>query len=389
MRILIINELYNGGGTEVQTIRERDYFVKQGHEVYVLTFDSQLPENLEGFELNIPLNYNGIWKALNRLICFRGISKQIRRIISKISPNVIHVNNIVNVRLSVANEIVNYPVIQTIRDYAAVCPKATCIYENGEECDGYRLSNCWECIKNSLGYIIKYIGLQKFNWIRINRFNAFVSPSQALADKCTLNGIKTVCLNNPFDFTKITDEGKSCGDKKIFLYYGYIALIKGVDLIFEAFDTIDTNNFEVWFVGKVDPQIEVSFQDKIKGRNYAIYQGEKTFSEIMELYKYVYCVIVPSKWIENYPNTVLEAIANRTMVIGSNRGGIPELITNKRLLFDIHDLQSIKISILTVLNFTDQEYNEIVETQFQEITINNTQKMYYKKLMELYSKIIN
>jgi glycosyltransferase involved in cell wall biosynthesis len=38
--------------------------------------------------------------------------------------------------------------------------------------------------------------------------------------------------------------------------------------------------------------------------------------------------VVPSKWHENYPYVVLQAFAAGKPVVGSNRGGIPELVVD-------------------------------------------------------------
>ena len=45
-------------------------------------------------------------------------------------------------------------------------------------------------------------------------------------------------------------------------------------------------------------------------------------------------IIVPSK-ADSCPNTVLEAIYNNVVVIGSRAGGIPELLEDEEALFDI------------------------------------------------------
>ena len=47
------------------------------------------------------------------------------------------------------------------------------------------------------------------------------------------------------------------------------------------------------------------------------------------------CVAVPSVWYENSPNSILESFAYHTPVIGSNFGGMAELIQHRKngLLF--------------------------------------------------------
>ena len=117
------------------------------------------------------------------------------------------------------------------------------------------------------------------------------------------------------------------------------------------------------------------------------YLGVKSFDEIMELYPRVYCVVVPSYWIENYPNTALEAVANKTIVIGSGRGGIPEIIRDERLLFDILDLDSFRKCLDYVLQMGKEEYGIITEQMFEYLQMHNTQERYYERLLEIYRTI--
>ena len=61
-----------------------------------------------------------------------------------------------------------------------------------------------------------------------------------------------------------------------------------------------------------------------------------------------YCVIVPSKLFDNYPTTVLEAMGNKTLVIGSNVGGVAEIINDPLFLFDLSNVNSVEKTIKNV-----------------------------------------
>ena len=172
------------------------------------------------------------------------------------------------------------------------------------------------------------------------------------------------------------------------MQYGLISKRKGVDQFLSVIDEIKNEDIEVWFIGEVEKSYQTTFFNKIAKHSFIKYLGIKSFEDIMVLYAQVYCVVVPSLLIENYPNTVLEAIANRTLVIGSNRGGIPELIKDNRFLFDILDLESFKNSINTALNTNAEQYKTVTEQSFSIIYNNNAPEMYYQRLMEIYYTII-
>ncbi len=109
----------------------------------------------------------------------------------------------------------------------------------------------------------------------------------------------------------------------------------------------------------------------------------------MEIYADIYCVIVPSLWLENYPNTVLESIANKTLVIGSNRGGIPELIGNSDLLFDITKEDDLYHKIQYVINLDKDKYIKFVEDRYNFIKENNSSDTYCMRLENIMKDIIN
>ncbi len=63
-------------------------------------------------------------------------------------------------------------------------------------------------------------------------------------------------------------------------------------------------------------------------------------------------VVVPSLWHENYPYVIFEAFAKGKPVIGSRRGGIPELVTDGEtgLIFEPDD----PVELATKIRFLAQ-----------------------------------
>ena len=59
MKILIINALQSGGGTEVQTQREKSLLLEKGHDGFLITFDSNQGRSRSGNTFNIPYEVVG------------------------------------------------------------------------------------------------------------------------------------------------------------------------------------------------------------------------------------------------------------------------------------------------------------------------------------------
>jgi glycosyltransferase involved in cell wall biosynthesis len=66
------------------------------------------------------------------------------------------------------------------------------------------------------------------------------------------------------------------------------------------------------------------------------FEGYKSGEELKNLFKNSAFVVFPSEWYENAPITILESFAYGKPVIGSNIGGIPEIVIDEKmgLLFE-------------------------------------------------------
>lgn len=322
MRILVINGKRVYGETEVQIQTEIGILRSHGVETALLTFDDKLPEHLDmepDHQYNIPLASNNLQKVRHRFLASKSLSKKIRAIVELEKPDCVHIHNIVLAPFDVYGAIRGFRTIQTLQDYSYVCPKATCVKANGEACLGYKRESCLKCFGLNLGFAFKLLCLKRLEKVRLASVETFVAPSEALANACTQNGIKTATLNNPFDFSLL--KGKPKSRSKNFLYYGAICERKGVGILAEAFAIFKKahQDAKLLLAGAVEPDFARKFE-AICQADFVEYKGVMTPSAIMELYSEVHCVVMPSLWLENYPNTVLEAAANKTLVIGSDRG---------------------------------------------------------------------
>ena len=79
--------------------------------------------------------------------------------------------------------------------------------------------------------------------------------------------------------------------------------------------------------------------------------------------------VIPSEWNEQYGRIIQEAVACGSIVIGSDIGSIPEIITNKNFIFKPGDVNHLKEKIENVY----YNYNKFKE-DFEEIEFNVNNK---------------
>ena len=95
-------------------------------------------------------------------------------------------------------------------------------------------------------------------------------------------------------------------------------------------------------------------------------------------------MVVPSIWMENYPTTVLEGMLSKNLILGSNRGGIPDMLANSRgIIFDIEKSESVIETLDRICNMDNKEYSDIVVDAYNYTKKNNSYDTYYKRIIEV------
>lgn len=167
--------------------------------------------------------------------------------------------------------------------------------------------------------------------------------------------------------------------------------LTGVEQLIEAFSEFskDKDDVELHLAGML-PEVYKGTLDKLLsqyGKGKIQYIGKLEYNDmIMELLK-VHTVVIPSLWIENYPNTALEAMSVGCLVLGSERGGMREIIGTERFIFNVLDKADIVEKLELAYGISEDEYKKITITGQNRVRSNNSFEMYYKRLMKCFSNI--
>jgi glycosyltransferase involved in cell wall biosynthesis len=155
---------------------------------------------------------------------------------------------------------------------------------------------------------------------------------------------------------------ESC-DRNFILFVGRFDLHKGADILIRAFAKIAKNReaIKLLFVGPdhglpsnggviklreyLTRQIPLAVRERIE------YLGALPQSKIEKLRTQAYLTIVSSRY-DNFPNTVIEAMAAGCPTIATNTGGIPEMIFDGRngLLVAGEDVDGLAAAIAKMLD---------------------------------------
>ena len=239
-------------------------------------------------------------------------------IFERAKPDVLHTNTIVGLTGSIwrAAKRRQIPVLHTLRDYFLLCPRTTLLRSNGNDCVDAPLpcrilrsgklpaTECVDAVTAPSRFVLQ----------RHLEAGAF---ENAVAEV-----VPNACEGLVDDLPDRSGSTVTRG-----LYLGQIDHHKGVGLLMETLDGLlsEDNGLEFDFggVGPMEREL-TAFCARFPGR--ARYHGMVSGETKAQLLRDAHFVTVPSVWNDNFPRTMLDAFSNGLPVIGTRRGGIPEVV---------------------------------------------------------------
>lgn len=390
MKVIIFSTHYKRGGAELQAIFERNILNRKNIQTLYVTFDPDLDNgySCEEGHINLEGKYKTIKRRLLNLFVDPILYLKVTKLLKSEKPDLVHFHNITYGFITLAMAARKFKTIQTMHDYAYVCDKSMkCITNEYRVCESCSYSNCKrQCfdsgIKGRLLLLYKW-NVRKLNrYIRNRNIDFIISPSKKLSDYLNDNGYKSVVVNNPLDLDEFTHQ-KCLTQKKKVLMYGSLREDKGIYQLLDAFRVTDYHNIELELIGPKGKDLDDRRFEYLLKKSGANYLGVYNHKEITRKLAEVYAVIIPSLWMENYPNTALEGMLTDCIVCGSDRGGIPEMVVSRNLLFDVLDPEDIKRCLRYLDCMSEYERIQLCNIQKAKILENNTPEAYLGKLADI------
>lgn len=383
MKLVIINECKSFGGAEVYTQTLSQLLRGAGHLVYNIYFQQQ---DIDYADCEQVCGCGS--SMVNKVIFNPAYYHRLRRAITAIAPDIVILNNVFSAPLTQYLAIHGLRCVQVVHDYGIVCPKSTCITDSGEVCAGYAHENCLaRCTYHGSRAVlaIKLLQLKLTAPIRKRYIAQFISPSQKLAEYAQAHGYSCTAIPNPVPLT-IADEHPVAADCHRYIYIGSLNRNKGIYTLLPAFRTFAaTRDVHLDLYGQASDATTRDFVESFADAKIH-YHGPVTHDVIERVLAGGYALIVPSCWMENYPTTVLEGFASRILVIGSDRGGIPELLAGGRGIAYPYGEAGLVGALERAEAISDSDYARYTERGASYVAANNTPEVYLARLMQHLAK---
>ncbi len=396
MKVLIVNKfLYPNGGSETYIFKLGEALKNKGHEVQYFGMEHPgriVSNNVESYTSNMDFHGGKLGKLLYpfKIIYSLEARKKIRAVLDDMKPDVVHLNNInFQITPSIIYEIRAWEkknsrrckIVFTAHDYQWICPNHMMCRTDGTVCDactGGKFSNCirYSCIHGSklrsiLGAVEGYYYKMRKTYGLVD---VIVAPSQFLYDRFAVNPLlkdKLVMMHNFLDVKEGVSE--SVEEKPYALYFGRFSVEKGVKTLLSVAKSLPDIKFV--FAGSGPLEDEVNATANVV--NYGFLTGDK----LVSLIKGASFSIYPSEWYENCPFSVMESQMYRVPVVGSNIGGIPELISGG-VLFEAGNEDELRAAISRLM--TDVSALEELRAGCDSIVFDSVDE-YTDRMLKIYA----
>lgn len=400
MKILLVHKcFYYKGGAEVFFFEVARVLKEHGHQIAFFSVNDK--ENIQSewskYFIDAP-NFKSSnpfikFKALIQIPYNLSTKKSFEKLLNDFKPDIVHCFNImtqISPSVMVAAHKRNIPILISHNDYKHICPNYK-LYNNGHICDlckdgHYYHCALTKCSHNSLSFsIASTIESYVHKWMKIYEKNTtihlFACDYMAKeTERFWKRHIKSGKVMNPFNVPPLPHQYKN---GEFGLYFGRLIDEKGVDILLKALTIAKDLPFVIIGNGPEEEALK-NFAKEHKLQNIK-FVGPKWGKELdfyLHNAKYVVC---PSMWQENFPYVILQAFAACKPVIGSKRGGIPEMITKDRgLIYEAEDYKELA-RLMKLLNDNPQKCKELGLSARTWVENNFNDNTFYESLINNYN----
>lgn len=401
MKVLFINNTYKRiGGAEVYIYELMKKLEENHHETFFFAIDYE--DSI--FDDRVCV-YQDIYKrSIKKYVLYYYFNPflyfKLRDFIKKVKPDIIHINNNGAFTSSILFllKFLSVPIIQTVHDHSLVCPGKYFSRPTGKQClNSYGLN----CVKEGCIPPTQYAYTlipKIINNILMSKIALFIAPSKILQSRLMSNGFSNVIYlpnfvdANKFGHNDVADNQSNRGINNNILFVGQISEEKGICYLLMAIKELLSQGTQC-HLDIVGDGLEKKKLQKLSldlGIDaYVTFHGRLLGDELRALYKTSDVLVIPSICTENSPLVAYEAMAAGKPIIGSNIGGIPDLVIDGETGFLVEPRNPHQIADRIIRLISDKKLMIRMGVRAREICVSKYDiNIYYEHLMIIYNDLL-
>lgn len=422
MKIILIHyRYYPASGPERYLFNFKNLFESYGHEIipFSINYHSNRHSEFSNYFVNPVITSESFHlseishisiksklKIIKNLFFNNEAFNKLNLLISDIKPDLIYLLQYygkLSPSILEAATKNNIPLVHRLSDYNLLCSK-NIFYNKGKVCTKCLkndihsvLNKCTQksYIKSIISYFArKYFDLKKYQ----NAFDTIIAPSKFTAEIFNnykkYNRKKVVHLPTFIWKEEISNfVEKNIYDRKI-CYFGRIADDKGILTVLLALKILKKESISPQFTIIGDDNNEYGKQLKetclILGLDNVNFAGFMSKPELLSIISDYSFSVVPSKWYDNMPNSLIESQALGLPVIASKIGSLNELITENYngFLFAPDDENDLAQVLKKALAIKNSELNKLRLNSLNWTKKNCSEEKHYNALIEIFNDCI-
>jgi glycosyltransferase involved in cell wall biosynthesis len=341
MRILQLAQFYPPviGGEERHVRNLSVELASRGHDVHVACLDVGMPPQadpgvtvhaLHNVGVKVPALYPTADRPLALPLPDPLASRALSRVVGEVRPDVVHAHNwVINSYLPLAAAR-RLPLVYSLHDYSHVCATKRLMYDD-ELCSGPAPRKCLECSTDWYG-----AGRGPVIWslvrsgrpVRNRVVDLFTPVSRFVgqANQLDEQGVPWEVVPNfvPDSLLSARDLPRDpvLPEGDYLFYAGDLSEQKGVDTVLAAYATLDpATRPALVLVGR--PAMDLSSLP-----DGAVVHEKWEHERVLSGFGHALAAVLPSRWPDPCPTTVLEAMALGAPLVTTHMGGIADMVVD-------------------------------------------------------------
>jgi len=401
-QISVTSYYYRRGGAEAVMLDQNDLLSEAGWTIvpFAMEFDQNLETDYDDYfveEIDFASNYTPVEKVRKVVKSVYSLEARaaIGRLIDDTRPDIVHAHNVyhhLTPAIFGAVQKKNVPTVMTVHDLKIGCPSKLMLAPDGvcERCKGGKTWNAigQRCLKDSLALsTVAAIETTLHRMLGSYRKNVdrFIVPSHFHMNKLIEWGLpaeKARYLPNAVDFSSLEPNG-TVGDR--FIFVGRLSEEKGLRTFIEA---VAQAQVAATIVGTGPQEDELRDMAAHIGADVE-FAGYQTGDSLFDLVANARALVLPSECYENAPVVLLEAYGVGTPVLGSDLGGIPELIMAGETGFvaQAGNVASFAEKLTALAELADADIAEMGRSGREFARTKFSREQYFDGLLDIYREL--